>query len=141
MDVYSAYQDQYLGTVVKVWCGPTSAIAASTAIGPPSLADPPLAGFAGVGEALGPAPTGLVGNRGPRQQSSVNRYATGSGVGPAAAPPDVLAFTVWASPLGFLRPLHVPAAAVRSVSMDRIILDRQRDAIPPSWWKLPWGAQ
>lgn len=124
MDVYSTYQNQYLGTVIAV----TRRAAPREPVATPKGGRAP--GSEVLGEALGPVPTDEVGNTGPRAQSAANAYATRLGPVPA----DVVAFVVRpgrANPRA--RPLYVPTAAVRSISMERIILDVQREAIPDAW--------
>lgn len=128
MDVYSADQDQYLGTVVKVWRHdlPGGSTAGST--------DASAAGSEVLGESLGPAPSAEVGNTGPRAQSAANLYATRPGPEPA----DVVSFAVRPGRMNpWARLLYVPTSAVRSISMERIILDVERDAIPAAWTRTP----
>lgn len=165
MDVYSAYQDEYIGSVIRVWRqdgdhgtaaerGATGREtgSASGATQNPHLAHaeghaadptghlsskaPPVLQLRCLGEELGPFPTKQVGNTGPENQSASQSYAT--------EPHDPLA-NVWyfaVRPgrinLGLLtRPLYVPTTAVRSISMDRIVLDVQKGHIPDEWRKRP----
>ncbi len=82
------------------------------------------------GESLGPFPTGSVGNTGPRRQSAANAYATASDTSAR----DIVAFAVRPGRLGLFRsPFYVPIGAIRSLSLERIVLDRQREQIPASW--------
>lgn len=135
VDVYSAYQDQYLGTVIAVWrrSAPTTGAGLRETAATEASRGPRSGGAAGskvLGESLGPAPSTDVGNTGPRAQSAANLYATRPGPEPA----DVIAFAVRPGRMNpFARPLYVPTSAVRSISMERIILDVERDAIPAAW--------
>jgi hypothetical protein len=75
-----------------------------------------------LGEEMGPVPSIALGNDGPLSQSARQQYATE----PHGDLDDVLAFAVRPGRLnlGFLSPVRwVPAERVRSLSMDRIILD------------------
>jgi hypothetical protein len=157
MDVYSAYQDQYIGSVVKVWHGdgapagqpgpgssPQETGSAREETQNPHLVheegrtvDPTRhVGRQQLGEEMGPFPTMAVGNTGPRRQSAGDHYATEV----RDLQPDVLYFAVRPGRLNLgplTRPLYVPTSAVHSVSMERIVLDRQRDEIPAAWQRRP----
>jgi hypothetical protein len=152
MDVHSAYQDQYLGSIVEVLYGPPSTqrsgtngrptgdasyaltsqpeliIEEKTTVSPTSTVTTHVDG-----ESLGPSPTASAGNSGPRIQSAANGYATRARVPPR----EVVAFAVRASLLDFLHPFYVPIGAVRSLSMEHVVLDRQRENIPSSWQRHP----
>jgi hypothetical protein len=162
MDVYSAFQDQYIGSVVRVWrredrsgsaprrgaagdqTGSSPEYAAGAARSTPNLihkeghdVDPTwFVGSKQLGEEMGPFPTMAVGNTGPIRQSASQNYAT--------EPGDELANVAYFAlrpgriNLGPLtRLLYVPTAAVISVSMDRIVLDVQRSQIPDAWRRSP----
>lgn len=163
MDVYNTYQNQYIGSVVKVWRQPQphptpterGATARQTGSAPETLAGTPELVHeegaatspvsrsgdvsnpeARLGEEMGPFPTIAVGNTGPIKQSSAHHYATGD-TGP---PADVVCFAVRPGRinLGILTPpLYVPTSAVRSVSMERVILDVPGNEIPPAWRRRP----
>jgi hypothetical protein len=157
MDVYSAYQDQYIGSVVKVWHGDGAAFGTRAAGSSPhetgstrgQTQNPHLVHEEGrsvdptrhvgrqqLGEEMGPFPTMEVGNTGPKRQSAGDHYATAV----KDLTPDVLYFAVRPGRLNggpLTRPLYVPTSAVRSVSMERIVLDVQRDQIPASWRRRP----
>jgi hypothetical protein len=85
-----------------------------------------------LGEDMGPFPTRSMGNTGPRRQSAGSGYATY----PGHTLPGVSWFAVRPGRLNLgvmSRPLRVPASAVRSISMERIILSVERGDIPASW--------
>ncbi|MGH2449039.1 MAG: hypothetical protein ACRDFS_10630 [Chloroflexota bacterium] len=133
MDVYSAYQDQYIGSVVRVW--------RSEATGDDKLTGNELgyahhdAGSKVPGEELGPFPTARAGNTGPQQQSPRNDFAT-----EPPGKPGVVLFAVRPGRvnLGPLTPsIYVPSSAVRSISMERIVLDVERNQIPDAWHRQP----
>ena len=157
MDVYSAYQDQYIGSVVRVVPGSAPAAGGPQETGPnspgspvPSVAGEMAPASIGVvheegavvghtdargstmlGEEMGPVPTIPIGNTGPVTQSASHAYATGGG--PA---PDIRCLVVRPGRLNLgplTPPLYVPASAIRSISMERIVLDVQRKQIPGEW--------
>jgi hypothetical protein len=51
--------------------------------------------------------------------------------------PEIVAFAVRFSVSDFLRVIYIPIGAVRSVSMERVVIDRQRESIPTSWQRRP----
>ena len=138
MDVYSVHQDRYLGSVIRVVHDDSSVApgdkaerTASAGIG----SDAPMVHEEGnvtghaehrgvriLGEEKGPVPTIASGNTGPNRQSAGEEYATGL----RGLQPDVSHFLVRPGRinLGVLtRPLTVPASAVVSISMERIVVD------------------
>ncbi len=128
MDVYDAYQDVYIGSVVDLVTGP-------------SMEDIPRAvsvhddgtganGDRTSGEELGPFPTIALGNEGPLSQSVTHDYATRRHAGHA----DVSGIVVRPGLVNpFARPLYVPVHAVHSIAMDRLILNVRGSDIPPEW--------
>jgi hypothetical protein len=154
MDVYSAYQDQYIGSVVRVVRGRDHAQGGTPGDGANPTGSEQGSGnivlvheegaVVGhtenegsrmLGEEMGPVPTMAGGNTGPDAQSARNAYATRG-----APVQDVRWLVVRPGRinLGALTPpLYVPAAAIRSISMERIVLDVQREAIPPGWRRRP----
>jgi len=160
MDVYSAYQNQYIGTVVKVWqasapvpspaergATPQQTQAGRYAAAPgatiPDEQGEPLWSHTGVGrpflgEDLGPFPTRAAGNTGPQRQAAAQQYATQPREDRGAG---VVRFAVRPLRPGrfnpFVRKLYIPTTAVLSISMERIILLVQRDHIPQAWYRKP----
>ncbi len=159
MDVYSTYQNQYIGSVIAVRHGtviegrqpraeggqnptgseqspPTARIAQEQG-GPTNITNDQQRHV--LGEELGPVPTMATGNSGPRRQSADEAYATTSDHHQSTSA-AVTSFTVRPGRLN-LGPLtwrlYVPASAVRSISMERIVLEVQRDQIPASWRTKP----
>jgi len=159
MDVYSTYQNQYIGSVIAVRHGtviegrqprpeggqnptgseqspPTARIAQEQG-GPTTVTDSRQRHV--LGEELGPVSTMATGNSGPRRQSADEAYATTPGRIQSTTP-AVVSFTVRPGRLNLgplSRPLYVPASAVRAISMERVVLDVQRDQIPASWRTSP----
>lgn len=91
------------------------------------------AGSRMLGESLGPFPTAGAGNTGPQRQSAQGEYATGT-----HQPGDIVFFAVRPGRinLGFLTPpLFVPVSAVRSVSLERVVLDVTDDETLRRWQK------
>lgn len=150
MDVYTADQKQYIGTVTRVlWrpaqkskgAGPEETGSSQSAVqGNPELVheqqaqESPTAHLAErrLGEEMGPVPTIALGNSGPEEQSAAHHYAT-EPHGPDRAA-EYLVVRPGRINLGILTPpLWVPANAVRSVSQERVILDVERDGVPISW--------
>lgn len=160
MDVYSAYQNQYLGMVVKIWEAPAPVLSAAQRGATPQQTQAgghaaeqgatipdeqggPLASHGGagrrlLGEDLGPFPTRAAGNTGPQNQAAAQLYATqprGTGR------PGVVRFAVrpiqpgWFNP--FARKLYIPASAVLGISMERIIVNVQQAHIPQAWYRKP----
>ncbi len=152
MDVFSIYQNQYIGAVIEVRTAGlfTGGIQAGRETEPafalrtPSLAHEEgasispteYAGTKRLGEEMGPFPTAAVGNTGPAHQSAAREYATE----PGQTLDEIAWFTVRPGRLNlgpFTRPLWIPVSAIRSISMERIVLDVQWGAIPGSWWRRP----
>lgn len=150
MDVFTADQKGYIGTVARVLWGPAKRSIGATAeeTGSSSSAvegNPDLVHEEGgqvsptdyraerrLGEEMGPVPTIALGNTGPEEQSAEQRYATD------LHGPERRAAYLVVRPgrinLGFLTPpLWVPIGAVQSVSMERVVLDVEQDAVPVSW--------
>lgn len=159
MDVYSAYQDQYIGTVTRVFGlesderspderGSTPGQTGSSPEVRHGLPHLPHEGGAAVypvqhrpqkrlGEEMGPVPTIEAGNTGPVRQSDEQAYATEPVHGPLA---DVAYFAVRPGRINlgiFTRPLYVPTGAVESISMERIVLNVQRENLPLEWRTRP----
>lgn len=154
MDVFSDYQTQYLGAVVEVaWTGSDTrggqAGAETTRqhlAGTPDLiheqgaAVSPTAGAGSKksGEEMGPFPTIAAGNDGPTNQSAAHDYATD----PKHTYRDLAWFAVRPGRINLgplTAPFYVPASAVRSLSLERIVLDVDREGIPASWKVRPLG--
>ncbi len=153
MDVYSAYQNQYLGSVVRVWQG----TGAASSAGQPSrdagntlaAGNAPMVHEEGnvvghaehrgnrvLGEDLGPFPTSAAGNSGPLNQSAEHEFGTGR-ADPLA---NVRYFAVRPGRinLGLLtKPFYVPTSAIHSLSMERVVLDVQREQMPAQWKRRP----
>lgn len=149
MDVYTADQSRYIGSVVAVRHAdqarsPRRASAAETGSADEvAHGNPPLVheedaavspnihrGSRQLGEEMGPFPTMGVGNTGPTNQSAGHAYATLAGAGE----PDAVSFVVRPGRINLgplTRPLHVPTSAVRSVSMERVVLNVRE--IPAEW--------
>jgi hypothetical protein len=138
MDVYSTRQDRYLGSVVRVIHGepsvaPDDKAQRTGSAGPPG--DAPMVheegnvtgssepeGKLALGESRGPVPSGQLGNTGPDRQSAGQGYATRV----RDIPPDVAYFLVRPGRVNwwFLTPtFSVPTSAVRSISMERVVVD------------------
>ena len=165
MDVYSSYQDQYIGSVVGVrrrsekdagregsppasergsGAGETGS-APEAVRGNPELVHEEGAsvqptrylGRRQLGEEMGPFPTAEVGNTGPLNQSAEHAYATG-----AAEPSGLTAFVVRPGRINLgplTRPLYIPPAAIHGVSMERVVLAVQKEQIPGEWRRPPKG--
>lgn len=156
MDVYDAYQETYIGSVVHVWHGDGNeststergATGRQTGAAPESAENSPhLTHEEGqsvdptghregktLGESMGPVPTMSVGNSGPTLQSAEHHYATDR--------EDDLAILHYFAVrpgrinLGILtRPYYVPGAAVQSVSMERVVLNLEGNRLPAAWRK------
>jgi hypothetical protein len=144
MDVFNADQSRYLGSVIKVWHGGEGApppeargatgrqtgSAESEARSAPELTHEQGAtvhptermGSKKLGEEMGPVPTIAAGNTGPVEQSAERHYATD----PEHSGSDVTFFAVRPGRINPLaRPLYIPTARVRSISMERIIVDME----------------
>jgi hypothetical protein len=161
MDVYSSYQDQYIGSVIGIVQRGVESRGGPQSGGPnPSGSEEspdnvPLVHEEGasvghtensgkrmLGEEMGPVPTIGSGNRGPVNQSAGHRYATDERHTPAGddSPGDVLCFAVRPGRLNLgplTRPLYVPSSSVHSVSMERVVLAIQREGIPDGWRRRP----
>jgi hypothetical protein len=150
MDVFTADQKQYIGTVTRVlWrpaqpvagAGPVETGSSESAVqGNPELVHEqqakvsPTAHVAErrLGEEMGPVPTIGLGNTGPEAQSAARHYATE----PDGPQRDAQYLIVRPGRinLGILTPpLWVPVDAVRSVSQERVVLDVDGDSVPVSW--------
>lgn len=147
MDVFTAFQNQYLGLVTQVWhqgrndpdAGPASARRAHQA--EVHTPEQPLEQGRGVsatetlfnhqsGEEMGPFPTEAAGNTGPIVQSAQQHYATGGHF------PSVSYFAVRPGRLNlgpFTPLIYVPVSAIRSISLERIILDVPQGKVPDRW--------
>lgn len=154
MDVFSDDQTQYLGTVVEVaYAGSGTrggqAGAETTRqhlAGTPDLVHEqgatvsPTAGAGSKksGEEMGPFPTISAGNAGPVNQSAAHDYATH----PRHRYQDVAWFAVRPGRVNLgplTTPFYVPASAIRSLSLERIVLDMNRANIPDDWKEKPRG--
>lgn len=157
MDVYSSFQNQYIGQVIKVWYGGVlersdtgdgeskareSGSSTDSATQNPGLqhegggsTDPTrVIGRRITGEEEGPRPTASLGNTGPRNQSAGRAYATDA----RDRFEGVVYFSVRPGALNpFARCMYVPTAAVMSMSMERVVLDIQRESIPEEWRRPP----
>ena len=146
MDVWDAYQEHYIGSVIRVWHGPQPMPAGAREVEKEdSVESHPLvheeghvsnhAGGQGErrnGESMGPFPTGSAGNGGPTSQSAASDYATNQ----TDERTDVIFFAVRPGRLnlGILtRPLYIPSSAVHSISMERVVLGLRGDSIPREW--------
>lgn len=155
MDVYTSYQDRYLGEVVKVWHGGTLAVdegernagARQTGSSKEATDNPELRQEQGsaqsptrrigrqiLGEEEGPVPTMHIGNAGPVNQSAAHEYATQ----PRDAHEGVIYFAVRPSRYNPLAPrFYIPTSAVTTVSMERIVVNFEGNAIPDAWRRRP----
>ena len=156
MDVYSSYQDRYLGQVARVWMGGSfsrqddrrGAGERQTGSAPeipdqnPKLRQEQgdvqsptrLIGRKVLGEEEGPYPTMDIGNSGPVAQSAEHEYATN----PRDPHEGVVLFAVRPGRYNpFARLFYVPTTAVHSVSMERIVVDIEGDGIPDEWRRRP----
>lgn len=150
MDVFTADQKQYIGTVTRVlWRSEEQSAGAGAAEtgsssagleGTPELVheegarESPTAHLAErrLGEEMGPVPTIALGNSGPVEQSAERHYGT-EPRGPERAA-QYLVVRPGRINLGILTPpLWVPVNAVRSVSMERVVLDVETSSLPISW--------
>lgn len=150
MDVWDAYQEHFLGSVIGVRRGtPATSGGARRVEKEDTVHSHPLVheeGHVGGhashqgnrqnGEAMGPFPTASIGNHGPTRQSAAADYATGR----SDDLTDVIAFVVRPGRLnlGILtRPFYVPSTAVHSVSMERVVLALRGGEIPQEWRTRP----
>jgi hypothetical protein len=150
MDVWDAYQEHYLGSVIRVWRGPLPDTGrARRTEKEDTVESRPLVHEEGQaedhatsqgrrqnGEAMGPFPTVSAGNHGPVTQSAGADYATDQ----CDERTNVISFAVRPGRLnlGILtRPFYVPTTAVHSISMERIVLDVRGHAIPHAWRHKP----
>ncbi len=128
MDVFDAYQEVYLGSVIDLITGTSNDDSARDSN--ESHDEPGSNGHRTSGEELGPFPTIALGNEGPLSQSVTHVYGTRRHAGHA----DVRGFVVRPGRNNpFARPLYIPVHAVHSISMDRIIVDVRGSDIPPEW--------
>jgi hypothetical protein len=152
MDVWDAYQEQYLGSVVGVRRGPLPTTDGADPVEKEGkVQSRPLvheegqseqhAGSQGErvnGEELGPFPTMSAGNKGPTTQSAGADYATHQ----TDERTNVISFAVRPGRLNlgiFTRPFYVPSTAVHSISMERVVLDVRGNDIPAEWRHRPKG--
>jgi hypothetical protein len=160
MDVYSAYQDHYLGTVVGVWHSavvePDPADRGATPEQTQSVGHSAEGGSTlqveedhsqhtheatasrTLGEDLGPFPTRRAGNTGPTHQAAGQHYATT----PRHTQRGVVYFAVRTirpgSLLNLVAPrLYIPTTAILSISMERIVLNVQPEQFPQEWGRRP----
>lgn len=152
MDVFSAYQSTYLGTVVDVAASGTGSSGGRSGgetsrahlEGTPELVHEqgatvsPTAGAGSkeLGEEMGPFPTIQMGNGGPVKQSAAHNYATN----PDHTYEDVAWFAVRPGRINLgplTPPFYVPVSAIRSISLERIVLDVDHQGIPQSWHTKP----
>lgn len=150
MDVWDAYQEHYIGSVIHVWRGPLPTTkGARRAEKEDAVESHPLVHEGGHvaahatsqgtrqnGEAMGPFPTMSAGNGGPAAQSAHADYATGQ----SDERTNVISFAVRPGRLnlGILtRPLYIPSTAVHSISMERIVLAVHGNDIPAAWRHRP----
>jgi hypothetical protein len=152
MDVWDAYQEHYLGSVIHVRHGtrPTTEgvrqVEKEGAVESHPLVheEGHVGGHAGSqgqrqnGETMGPFPTASVGNHGPVTQSAEADYATGQ----TDDLTDVISFTVRPGRINFgifTRPFYVPSTAVHSISMERVVVDVRGRFVPAEWRRRPSG--
>jgi hypothetical protein len=90
------------------------------------VSPPPRHGKPTLGEELGPFPTISAGNSGPVQQSASHAYATKTQTGVGVILFAIRPGRVNLGPL--TPPRYFPSTAVRSLSMERIIVDESRFA-------------
>jgi hypothetical protein len=150
MDVWDAYQEHYLGSVIRVWRGTLPITQGARRVEKEdAVQSHPLVHEEGHveqhatsqgkrqnGEAMGPFPTMSVGNRGPAAQSAEADYATGQ----SDERTNVISFAVRPGGLnlGILtRPFYIPSTAVHSISMERIVLAVHGSDIPAEWRHRP----
>lgn len=129
MDVYDADQSAYIGSVIDLVTGEQSEAPRSSRIETTQAADSGQQ-TAGIGEELGPFPTLEIGNSGPTTQSARRDYGTQE----ASVPAPIRGIVVRPgrhNPLS--RPLYIPVRAVRSIAMDRLIIDVPESALPREW--------
>ena len=117
MDVYSL-DGVLLGTVTRVFPGSAIATGADT-----NLTGTPEA-RAFDGEAIGPAPTRVVGNPGPATQSPENAYATRAGTGDGLGSGEIEIATF----AGLFRRRRLPLSEVQTVSLERVVLRQPASA-------------
>ena len=126
MDVYDTGYENYIGSVIETI---TAEMGTNGARPSGQGRDRQLAGHV-FGEELGPFPTVRVGNTGPDSQSRVNDYGThgqealGSVAGIVVRPGRVNPFA---------RPLYIPLRFIRSIAMDRLILNVEKSGMPREW--------
>ncbi len=143
MDVYDAYQQHYVGSVIDLISTPVTSESPGTngartesvtKLIPEQTQGVPVDVIGGrrvPGEELGPYPTVSVGNTGPISQSAEHDYATGLHEEQA----DVHGVVVRPGTVNpFARPLYIPVRSIRSIAMDRLILDVTKKEIPLSWY-------
>lgn len=88
-----------------------------------------------LGEEMGPFPTIAMGNTGPGRQSAGQNYAIDQPEETAGS----ACFVVRPGRINPLaRPLYIPVSAVHSISLERVVLGVQRNAIPAEWLRNPY---
>ena len=152
MDVWDAFQEHYLGSVIHVRRGtPPTTAGAREVEKEGAVESHPLvheegqvaehAGSQGNrqnGEAMGPFPTAAAGNHGPMNQSAGADYATGQ----TDDLTSVISFAVRPGRINlgvFTRPFYVPCTAVHSISMERVVVDVRGSIVPAEWQRRPAG--
>lgn len=154
MDVFSAYQNQYIGSVVAVMQRTDDSVGAQDSGSNPTRSEPRLnsvslvheegnvagqaehRGERRLGEDMGPVPTSGYGNTGPITQSASRAYATH----PEDVSKAILYLVIRPGRLNLgplTRPVYIPWSAVGSISMDRVVLGMQREDIPAEWGRRP----
>ena len=117
MDVFT--QDNiYLGTVLTVRGGPPLSDR-------PRVPEPARQSSEISGERLGPAPTELFGNPGPRTQSARADYATQPDGAERLGRGSLLVGRWW----GLLGRREIPLEAIQSVSFERVVLRLRADQL------------
>ncbi len=124
MDVYDTDQTEYIGSVIEVVAGESPVSG-----GDQKSADVSSNGHV-FGEELGPFPTISLGNTGPASQSKARQYGTRNH-DLYQSVTGVVVRTGRRNPLA--RPLYIPFDAIRSMSMDRLILDVRKSDMPVDW--------
>jgi hypothetical protein len=127
MDVFSS-DGVYLGTVIRVRLGRRTRSDGSPTQDEPRPSDGSRDPTSVSGEALGPMPTAVLGNGGPRRQTAANDYATRRTAvtgEPSRLPAELIVLRLllpfgWSTPRPRLR--RFPVSMVQAVSYERIVL-------------------
>lgn len=155
VDVYSAYGNEYIGSVVRVLdrvsisgggprqegANPTGSEAGvqGTGLTHEEGHEADHAGYQGrrmLGEEMGPEPTIALGNGGPERQSASQVYATD--VREPLGGTRCFVVRPGRINLGPLtRPLYIPTSAIASMSMERIVIEVAKDRMPQEWRHRP----